>query len=88
MFRACRAVPSTVESCSSPAHRRGSVRRSRGMRSSSLMPGTNQAVKEFAERYHVPVEAASGGAETAYPEYRLKMKAPPAPAGQANGKDN
>ena len=31
------------------------------------LPGTNPAVKDFAEKYHVPVEAAFGGAETAYP---------------------
>jgi hypothetical protein len=39
------------------------------------LPGTNPAAREFAERYHVPLEAARGGAETAYPEYRLRMKA-------------
>ena len=39
------------------------------------LPGTNTQIQEFAERYHVPAEAARGGAETAYPEYRLKMKA-------------
>jgi len=41
------------------------------------LPGTNPAVREFAEKFHVPVEAALGGAETAYPEYRLKMKTAP-----------
>ena len=42
----------------------------------SYMPGENPFVHEFADKYHVPVEAALGGAETMYPEYRQKM--PPA----------
>ena len=29
---------------------------------------------EFAQRFHVPEQAARGGAETMYPEYRKKMK--------------
>jgi hypothetical protein len=39
------------------------------------LPGTNNSVTDFAERYKLPVEAARGGAETAYPEYRLKLRA-------------
>jgi hypothetical protein len=31
-------------------------------------------MNEFAEKHHIPVEAALGGAETMYPEYQLKMK--------------
>jgi len=57
-----------------------------------LLPGTNQFVKEFGERYGVPYEATRGGAETMYPEYRKKLvgatarKAPgPAASGNAAG---
>jgi hypothetical protein len=39
------------------------------------LPGTNKAVEEFATRHKLPVEAALGGAETAYPEYRTRLKA-------------
>ena len=38
------------------------------------LPGTNPFLAEFAMRYNVPVEATRGGAETMYPEYRIKMK--------------
>jgi hypothetical protein len=38
------------------------------------LPGTNPFLSEFAMRYNVPVEATRGGAETMYPEYRMKMK--------------
>jgi hypothetical protein len=41
----------------------------------SYMPGENPFMHEFADKYHVPVEAALGGAETMYPEYRQKMPA-------------
>jgi hypothetical protein len=37
------------------------------------LPGTNKDISEFPARYNVPAEAARGGAETMYPEYRLKM---------------
>jgi hypothetical protein len=40
----------------------------------SHLPGTNKFVNEFPERFGLPVEAARGGAETMYPEYRLKLK--------------
>ena len=39
------------------------------------LPGTNPFLKEFSERYNVPYQAARGGAETMYPEYRLKLAA-------------
>jgi hypothetical protein len=42
------------------------------------LPGTNKDISEFPARYNLPVEAARGGAETMYPEYRLKMSKPPA----------
>jgi hypothetical protein len=38
------------------------------------LPGTNTFLKEFPAKYHVPEEAARGGAETMYPEYRSKLK--------------
>ena len=40
------------------------------------LPGTNPFLKEFSQRYGVPEQAARGGAETMYPEYRQKMEAP------------
>jgi hypothetical protein len=40
----------------------------------NYLPGANPFVSEFANKYHIPVEAALGGAETMYPEYQLKMK--------------
>ena len=38
------------------------------------LPGTNEFIKEFAEKYHIPFEATRGGVETTYPEYQLKLK--------------
>jgi hypothetical protein len=38
------------------------------------LPGTNAFLGEFPAKYHVPEEAARGGAETMYPEYKLKLK--------------
>jgi hypothetical protein len=43
------------------------------------LPGTNPWLTEFASRWHVPVEAARGGAETMYPQYQLKLATMPAP---------
>jgi hypothetical protein len=37
------------------------------------LPGTNKFVFDFGKKYGVPAEAARGGAETMYPEYRLKI---------------
>lgn len=37
------------------------------------LPGTNKFISEFAAKHGVPPEAARGGAETMYPEYRLKL---------------
>jgi hypothetical protein len=39
-----------------------------------FLPGTNPFLKEVPEWYGLPYEAARGGAETMYPEYRLKME--------------
>jgi hypothetical protein len=41
----------------------------------NYLPGENPFVSEFARKYHLPLDAALGGAETMYPEYQLKMKA-------------
>jgi cyclase len=38
--------------------------------------GVNPDLKEFPARYGLPEEAARGGAETMYPEYKLKLGAP------------
>src|SRR5213593_2892854 len=35
--------------------------------------GENPFTREFADKYHIPPEAALSGAETMYPEYRLKI---------------
>ena len=38
------------------------------------LPGQNPFLREFADRYLIPGNAALGGAETMYPEYRADMK--------------
>lgn len=38
------------------------------------LPGTTHDVEEFAKKHGIPVEAAEGGAETMYPEYRAKLQ--------------
>jgi hypothetical protein len=38
------------------------------------LPGKNPFVEEMTRRYHIPVDAVLGGAETMYPEYRKKLK--------------
>jgi hypothetical protein len=40
----------------------------------SYMPGQNPFVSEYAAKYQIPVEAALGGPETMYPEFRNKIK--------------
>ncbi len=40
----------------------------------AYLPGHNPYLTEFAARYHVPPQAALGGAETMYPEYMEKLK--------------
>jgi hypothetical protein len=40
----------------------------------NYLPGQNPFVREFADQYKIPVEAALGGAETMYPEYMTKLK--------------
>jgi len=39
------------------------------------LPGTNVFLKEFPQKYGIPEQAARGGAETMYPEYRLRLAA-------------
>jgi hypothetical protein len=46
----------------------------------SYLPGQNPFLSEFAERYHLPLTATRGGAETMYPEFRTTMKAEAAKA--------
>jgi hypothetical protein len=40
----------------------------------SHLPGKNAFLAEFPERFGLPIEPTRGGAETMYPEYRLKLK--------------
>lgn len=37
-------------------------------------PGQNPFMHEFADKFKIPLEAALGGAETMYPEYRQKLR--------------
>ena len=39
------------------------------------LPGTNPFLDEFSAAHDVPVDGARGGAETIYPEYKLKIEA-------------
>jgi len=39
-----------------------------------FLPGTNPDEHTFAKMYNLPVEAAHGGAQTLYPEYRKTLK--------------
>jgi hypothetical protein len=38
------------------------------------LPGTTNDSEEFAKKHGIPVEAARGGAETMYPDYRAKLQ--------------
>ena len=38
------------------------------------LPGTNPYAQTFAMEYNLPLEAAHGGAQTIYPEYRKKLR--------------
>jgi len=52
------------------------------------LPGKNPLIDKWADHYGIPHEAAMGGAETMYPEYRIKLRQmmksspPPAPSAQ------
>ena len=39
-----------------------------------FLPGTNPDADTFAKRWNLPLEAAHGGAQTMYPEFRKKLK--------------
>jgi hypothetical protein len=39
------------------------------------LPGANEFLKEYAEKFKIPFEATRGGKETSYPEYQLVLKA-------------
>ena len=39
-----------------------------------FLPGTNPDEERFAQRWNLPTEAAHGGAQTMYPEFRKKLK--------------
>jgi len=39
-----------------------------------VLPGKNTSLGEFAKHHNLPEQATMGGAETMYPEYRVKMK--------------
>jgi hypothetical protein len=39
----------------------------------SYMPGENPFLHEFSDKYKIPLEAALGGPETMYPEYKKKL---------------
>ena len=40
----------------------------------NYLPGENPFLHEFADKFHIPLDAALGGAETMYPEYLMKLK--------------
>ena len=44
-----------------------------------VLPGDNKYLTEFTVTDGVPAEAARGGAETLYPEYRAKLATLPIP---------
>jgi hypothetical protein len=39
-----------------------------------ILPGENPDLDELTKKYHIPMEAARGGAATMYPEFRKKLK--------------
>jgi len=49
-----------------------------------FLPGKNPYIDEVTQRYHVPLEAVLGGAETMYPEFRKKIKDKYVPAEKCN----
>jgi hypothetical protein len=46
------------------------------------LPGKNPFLEDMNEHFHIPAEAAVGGPETMYPEYRKKLKDKYVPPGQ------
>ena len=53
----------------------------------SYMPGQNPFLTEFAAKNQIPLDAALGGPQTMYPEFRDKMKSlkPPPKTTQSGG---
>ena len=49
------------------------------------LPGANPYLKEFSDHFKVSEQAVRGGAETMYPEYQTKLKAPGGPPPPASG---
>lgn len=41
-----------------------------------FLPGTNPYMTEFSMRHGIPLEATRGGAETMYPEFRVRLRRP------------
>ena len=37
------------------------------------LPGTNEFLKEFGQKYNIPIEATMGGRESMYPELARKI---------------
>ena len=46
------------------------------------LPGENNMITEFGEKYHLPAEVTRGGAETMYPEYQRKLNSVPKSTGK------
>src|SRR5580698_7752198 len=46
----------------------------------NYLPDENPFVAEFAAKYHLPLAATLGGADTMYPEFQQKMRTMPVPA--------
>ncbi|MBZ5579608.1 MAG: hypothetical protein LAP40_23875 [Acidobacteriia bacterium] len=40
----------------------------------NYLPGKNPFLHEYADQYHLPLDAALGGAKTMYPEYQQRLK--------------
>ena len=40
----------------------------------NYLPGKNPFLHEYADQYHIPLEAALGGPQTMYPEYQTRLK--------------
>jgi glyoxylase-like metal-dependent hydrolase (beta-lactamase superfamily II) len=49
------------------------------------LPGANPYLNEFSDHFKVSQQATRGGAETMYPEYMAKLKAPGGPPAPASG---
>jgi hypothetical protein len=62
--------PNTVSSTCQPAVE---IPRPEGL-VPHYLPGANPDLGEITKTHHIPLEAARGGAETMYPEYRNQLK--------------